>query len=75
MLPGIDDGARDLESALRMAELAVADGITMTACTPHIYPGLFENTHAGIREAVASFREELKTKTRKLLRVSKQNSV
>ncbi|AQA16890.1 capsular biosynthesis protein [Halioglobus japonicus] len=60
MLPGIDDGARDLESALRMAELAVADGITMTACTPHIYPGLFENTHAGIREAVASFREELK---------------
>lgn len=60
MLPGIDDGARDLDTALQMAQLAVADGITMTACTPHIYPGLFENTHEGIRQAVASFKEELK---------------
>ena len=45
MLPAIDDGARDLDTALRMAELAVADGITLTACTPHINPGLFDNTH------------------------------
>ena len=36
MLPGIDDGARDLDMALRMAELAVADGITHTACTPPV---------------------------------------
>ena len=59
MLPGIDDGARNLEMALKMAELAVADGITMTACTPHIYPGLFENTHPGIRDACARFQGEL----------------
>jgi len=59
MLPSIDDGARDLATARKMAELAVADGITMTACTPHIYPGLFENTHEGIREACDRFREEL----------------
>jgi protein-tyrosine phosphatase len=59
MLPGIDDGARSLEMALDMAKLAVADGITMTACTPHIYPGLFENTHEGIREACHQFQGEL----------------
>ena len=59
MLPGIDDGVRDLPTALKMAELAVADGITLTACTPHIYPGLFENTHEGISEAVSAFRREL----------------
>jgi protein-tyrosine phosphatase len=59
MLPGIDDGARNLEMALEMARLAVADGITVTACTPHIYPGLFENTVEGIREAVEGFRVEL----------------
>jgi protein-tyrosine phosphatase len=59
MLPGIDDGARDLEMALKMARLAVADGITMTACTPHIYPGRFENTHAGIHEACEKFQREL----------------
>ena len=59
MLPGIDDGPRDLKTALQMAELAVADGIALTACTPHIYPGLFDNTHAGIRQAVEDFRREL----------------
>lgn len=59
MLPGIDDGPRDLDTALAMARLAVADGITCTACTPHIYPGLFNNTHDGIRAAVADFRAEL----------------
>ena len=59
MLPGIDDGARNLDMALEMARLAVADGITVTACTPHIYPGLFENTVEGISEAVDEFRVEL----------------
>ena len=59
MLPAIDDGARDLPTALKMAELAVADGITQTACTPHIYPGVFDNTHESIQRATDSFREEL----------------
>ncbi len=45
MLPGIDDGATDLDTALTMARLAAADGIRTVACTPHIYPGLYPNTH------------------------------
>jgi protein-tyrosine phosphatase len=48
ILPGIDDGAPDLAVSLAMARRAVADGIRVTACTPHIYPGLYENTRAGI---------------------------
>ncbi|MFA5685261.1 MAG: CpsB/CapC family capsule biosynthesis tyrosine phosphatase [Lysobacteraceae bacterium] len=59
ILPGIDDGAPDLEEALAMARVAVADGIRVTACTPHIYPGLYENDAAGIRRAMAEFRREL----------------
>jgi len=59
LLPGIDDGAVDLEVALAMARMAVADGITCIACTPHIYPGLYENTAQGIRAAVANLRVEL----------------
>ena len=59
MLPGIDDGARELSAALQMAEMAVADGITLTACTPHIYPGLFENTVPGIKAACDAFKVEL----------------
>lgn len=61
MLPGIDDGAPDLDTALRMAEMAVADGITMTLCTPHIYPGVFDNTVPVIQSALESFQRELDT--------------
>lgn len=59
MLPAIDDGAPDLDTALKMASIAVQDGITLTACTPHIYPGLFENTAEGIRRATINFQAEL----------------
>lgn len=59
MLPGIDDGAPDLDTAIEMARRAVADGIQVTACTPHIYPGLFDNTAQGIGEATAAFAKEL----------------
>ena len=37
ILPGIDDGARDLEEALEMARLAVADGIRVMVATPHLF--------------------------------------
>jgi protein-tyrosine phosphatase len=59
MLPGIDDGAHSLDMALKMAQMAVDDGITMTACTPHIYPGLFENTAEGINSACRKFQQDL----------------
>ena len=54
LLPGIDDGPLSLEVSLAMARIAVADGIRVTACTPHIYPGLYENEADGIRGAVAA---------------------
>lgn len=59
MLPGVDDGAPDLETALAMARAAVADGIKVTACTPHIMPGLYPNTGPEIRRAVAEFQAVL----------------
>ena len=59
MLPAIDDGAVDLDMALEMARMAVADGITVTACTPHIYPGMYDNNRQGILAAIAAFQAEL----------------
>ncbi|MEO6828355.1 MAG: CpsB/CapC family capsule biosynthesis tyrosine phosphatase, partial [Acidobacteriaceae bacterium] len=35
LLYGLDDGAVDFETSLKMAELAIADGITHVVCTPH----------------------------------------
>ena len=49
LLPGIDDGAKDLETSLEMARMAVEDGTTVLACTPHIYPGLYMNDQSGIK--------------------------
>lgn len=59
ILPGIDDGSRNLEMSLEMARMAVADGITLTACTPHIYPGLYMNDAAGIAAARAELQRAL----------------
>lgn len=38
LLPGVDDGARDWETCLEMARVAVADGIETIVATPH-WPG------------------------------------
>jgi hypothetical protein len=59
LLPGIDDGSRDEATSLEMARIAVADGIHTTACTPHIYPGLYENDAAGIKLRVAALQRRL----------------
>ena len=59
MLPAFDDGAQNLETALEMARIAVDDGITHLACTPHIYPGLFDYDTSRIQSAVDDFKSEL----------------
>jgi protein-tyrosine phosphatase len=59
LLPGIDDGARDLDVSLAMARMAVSDGVAVVACTPHILPGLYANTGPQIRQATQQLQEVL----------------
>jgi protein-tyrosine phosphatase len=42
ILPGLDDGARDLDHAVAMARIARDDGITHIVATPHLNKGSFE---------------------------------
>lgn len=55
LIPAIDDGPADMPTALAMARLAVANGISHMVCTPHIHPGRYENDAASIRRACAEF--------------------
>ena len=59
LLPGIDDGAKDLATSLAMARLASSDGITTIACTPHILAGVYNNNGPAIRRAVAQLAESI----------------
>lgn len=59
LLPGIDDGPKTLDASLQMAEIALEDGITTVACTPHIYPGMYMNDKAGIEAACHAMQRAL----------------
>lgn len=38
ILPGIDDGAKDIEEALSMTDSLIMQGVTAAICTPHFNP-------------------------------------
>jgi protein-tyrosine phosphatase len=60
ILPGVDDGAPDLATALDMARMAVDDGIKVMACTPHFMPGIYDNESSDIRCRIADFTQRLR---------------
>lgn len=55
VLPGIDDGPRTMEDALALARALAEDGIEHIVATPHIYPGVFDNSAARIGETFDEF--------------------
>ena len=59
LLPGIDDGSKDLAMSLDMARMACADGITTVVCTPHILPTVYDNEGPKIKAAVTLLQETL----------------
>ncbi len=59
LVPGIDDGSRSLEESLEMARALVDMGYGRIAVTPHIRPGVFNNTPEIIWARVAELQEHL----------------
>ena len=52
ILPGIDDGSPDIATSLSMLRAMQADGVAAVVATPHIMPGVYENSANSIVEAV-----------------------
>ena len=59
LLPGIDDGASDYDTSLAMARIYADQGVQCVACTPHILPGLYQNSGPQIKAAVAELQQRL----------------
>ena len=52
ILPGLDDGAADIEQSLAMASALAAAGFSTVYCTPHRMPGCYEATNDQVRQGV-----------------------
>ncbi len=60
LLPGIDDGAKKLDETLQLLRLARRDGVTTIVATPHMKPGVYDNSREVILERVGLVREAQK---------------
>ncbi len=60
ILFGLDDGASELDVSIEMARVAVADGITHMACTPHVHGGVYSNDNATIRPVLNVLQQALR---------------
>lgn len=59
ILPGIDDGAENIEASIAMAEKAISQGITHILCTPHHNNGRYENPKDSVIHSVSVLQTEL----------------
>jgi protein-tyrosine phosphatase len=57
LLPGIDDGAKKVEETLEFLRIARRDGVKVVVATPHMKPGVYDNTRETILERVALVQE------------------
>ena len=62
ILPGIDDGAPDVETSILLIEGLINLGITQSVATPHIIGDLYRNDAATINKALDLVRDALAEK-------------
>lgn len=60
MLPGVDDGAKDLPFALDMARAAVDEGISHILLTPHHMDGDYTNHRLDVLNRVTNFQQSIR---------------
>lgn len=59
ILPGLDDGPKDMSESLEMCRQAVAGGVTTIVATPHMNDGVYNVTRNKVLAEVIMFREVL----------------
>lgn len=59
ILPGVDDGSKNMETSLKLARDAVKDGVTHTLLTPHHLNGRYLNHKQDIIKLTDQFQKRL----------------
>ncbi|WP_353989228.1 CpsB/CapC family capsule biosynthesis tyrosine phosphatase [Pediococcus argentinicus] len=59
ILPGVDDGSKDMEMSLRLARVAVEQGISHIVVTPHHMDGTYTNHKKDVIKKTQDFQNEL----------------
>lgn len=59
LLPAVDDGLRSLEETRAAIKSLLALGYQGAVLTPHIYPGVYDNTPDQLRDAFRALRQEI----------------
>ena len=67
ILPGLDDGPRDMEESLRMSAILVSEGFRGVVSTPHFGRGGYFSDSDSIRKLVRELNKELKARKIELI--------
>ena len=59
LLPGVDDGCRDLDESIETARLMAGAGVTEAICTPHVQPRMPQNNVRDVARGVARLQRAL----------------
>ena len=59
ILPGLDDGAQNIEESLEMARILADAGFSEVYCTPHLIKGLYNNSPEIVINAVNELQKAL----------------
>ena len=63
ILPGIDDGAKDIQMSLKLISKMNEIGFSKIIATPHTYPGIYENTPESIKKSYEKLKKNLPKNT------------
>ena len=62
ILPGIDDGAQNLNESLKLISEMKNMGFSKIIATPHTFPGIYDNTKSTIKDSYQMIIDKLSTK-------------
>lgn len=63
VLPGLDDGAKNIDESLSLIRAAIDNGISHMICTPHIQTGIYDNTIENIAQAFEQLAQQVTLKS------------